>query len=53
MARQKRLNVAGAVYHIITRGINRTDIFTDPRDRSEFLGRFAKALEKTAGRCYA
>jgi hypothetical protein len=48
MARQKRLNLPGAIYHMITRGLNRMAIFKDKADRLEFLRRFALALDKTA-----
>ena len=53
MARQKRLNLPGTVYHVITRGLNRMPIFKDNADRNEFLRRFGEALDKTACRCYA
>ncbi len=53
MARQRRLNLPGAIYHVITRGINRMPIFKDRADRKEFLGRFAQVLDKTGCRCYA
>lgn len=53
MPRQRRLNIPGGVYHIITRGLNRTAIFTNRKDRLEFLGRMKKALQKTNAHCYA
>lgn len=46
MARQKRLNIPGALYHVITRGLNRTAIFKDKTDRSEFLRRLGEALNQ-------
>ncbi len=53
MARQKRLNLPGAVYHVITRGLNRTAIFKDEADRGEFIQRLALALAKTKCICYS
>jgi hypothetical protein len=47
MARQKRLNLPGAVYHIITRGLNGSAIFKDKADRDELLLRLAKSLDKS------
>lgn len=52
MARQKRLNLPGAIYHVIVRGINRAAVFKDEADRREFLGRITLALEKTACQCH-
>ena len=53
MPRHKRINVPGAVHHIIVRGLNRQEIFLDDRDRSNFLGRLENALSQTDCRCYA
>jgi len=53
MPRNKRINVAGAVHHVIVRGLNRQDIFLDDRDRNDFLARFEKALSQTGCQCYA
>ncbi len=53
MARQKRLNIPGAIYHVITRGLNGTAIFKDAKDRKEFLTRLSTALEKTNCLCYS
>ncbi|OPY60054.1 MAG: hypothetical protein A4E56_02939 [Pelotomaculum sp. PtaU1.Bin065] len=33
MARQKRLNLPGAIYHVITRGLNGAALFKDQADR--------------------
>jgi putative transposase len=53
MARQKRLQIAGGIYHVITRGINRTAIFKDRTDRCEFLSQLETTLIKFPARCYA
>ncbi len=53
MARQRRLSIPGGVYHIITRGLNRSAIFKNRYDRLEFIDRLEKALQKTNNHCYA
>lgn len=53
MPRHRRVDIAGAVHHVISRGIERRAIFLDEADRNEFLDRLAKALEITGCRCYA
>jgi hypothetical protein len=37
----------GAINHVITRGLNRQDIFLDDCDRNDFLGRLEKNLSLT------
>jgi putative transposase len=39
MPRQARLDVPGALHHIMVRGINKSDIFLDDQDRQRFLER--------------
>lgn len=39
MPRQARLDVPGALHHIMLRGINKSSIFEDDKDRSQFLSR--------------
>ena len=53
MPRQRRLNIPGAIYHVITRGINRSIIFRQKKDREDFLRRLSEGLENTKSRCYA
>jgi len=53
MPRSKRINVAGGVYHVITRGIERREIFKDDTDRKEFLSRLTASLTKTKSKCFA
>jgi len=53
MPRHKRLDISGAVHHVITRGLDGKDIFLDNADRNEFLHRLADSLALTGCRCYA
>ncbi len=53
MPRTSRINIPGGVYHIITRGIERKDIFKDDNDRYEFLIRLETNLKHTNSKCYA
>lgn len=53
MPRSKRINISGGVYHVITRGIERKEIFKDAADRKEFLSRLATNLAKTKSKCFA
>ena len=53
MPRQRRLNIPGAIYHVITRGINRSIIFRQKKDREDFLRRLSEGLGNTKSRCYA
>jgi putative transposase len=43
MARPWRIQYEGAVYHVISRGNERQDIFLEDRDRLDFLGLLARA----------
>jgi len=53
MPRHRRLKIEGGIYHVITRGIERKEIFKDDNDRKEFLSRFKTSLKKTKSTCYA
>ncbi len=53
MPRQSRIDVPGALHHIIARGIERKTIFDDDRDRDDFLDRLGKILIETSTACYA
>lgn len=44
MPRQPRLDIPGALHHIMIRGINKTDIFSDDRDRTRFLDTLGKHI---------
>jgi putative transposase len=48
MLRKARLDAAGALHHIIVRGIERRDIFLDDDDRTMFLTGLAEAGERFA-----
>jgi REP element-mobilizing transposase RayT len=53
MPRKSRIDAAGALHHIICRGIERGRIFQDDIDREQFVKRMAKVLSETSTRCYA
>jgi len=49
MPRQARLDVAGALHHIMVRGINKSAIFEDDQDRTRFLERLGQTVIE--GKC--
>jgi REP element-mobilizing transposase RayT len=53
MPRRARIDAAGALHHIICRGIERRKIFRDDDDRHEFLARLGRVLKETQSVCYA
>lgn len=53
MPRQARIDGAGALHHIICRGIERREIFSDDQDRDDFASRLESVLGKTSTQCYA
>jgi putative transposase len=55
MPRKARVDMAGALHHIVIRGIERKRIFLGDLDRSNFLDRLGKILSetKTAGFVWA
>jgi REP element-mobilizing transposase RayT len=53
MPRKSRIDAAGAVHHVIARGINRADIFFDDANYKSFLNRLDSVLTKTKTACYA
>ena len=53
MPRQARIDAPTALHHVIIRGIERREIFTDEEDRRNFLKRLAMVLTETATPCYA
>ncbi len=53
MPRQPRLDIPGALHHIMVRGINKTDIFVDDRDRVNFLQRLGENITETNSSVYA
>ena len=53
MARALRIEVAGGVYHVVSRGNARESIFVDDRDRERFLEVLAVAVERYGLICHA
>jgi putative transposase len=49
MPRQARLDVPGALHHIMVRGINKADIFDDDQDRTRFIERLGDTVAE--GQC--
>lgn len=52
MPRKARIDAAGALQHIIIRGIERKAIFKDSADRLNFLERLGRIIPETETRCY-
>jgi putative transposase len=53
MPRVARLDIPGLLQHVIVRGVERREIFSDDRDRKRFLGRLSDLLTETKTECYA
>ncbi len=53
MARQRRINIPGAIYHVIARGLNGMNIFRDNSDRKTFINKLAEVVNESKSRCYA
>ena len=53
MPRKARIDAAGALHHIICRGIEGRDIFKDNIDRDNFVDRLGKILSETKTPCFA
>lgn len=53
MARKLRIQFPGAIYHVMSRGNRREDIFHDDLDRESFLQTLADACAKTAWQVHA
>jgi putative transposase len=53
MPRKARIDAPGALHHIISRGIENGDIFTDNADRNNFLDRLGSILSETKTPCFA
>ncbi|MEW6615890.1 MAG: transposase [Thermodesulfobacteriota bacterium] len=53
MPRIARLDTPGLLHHVIIRGIERRKIFTDDKDRENFIDRLDVLLPKTKTQCYA
>ncbi len=48
MPRQARLDVPGALHHIMVLGINRSAIFEDDQNRTRFLERLGETITDAA-----
>jgi putative transposase len=53
MPRKSRIDAAGALHHIIVRGIERRKLFADDTDRNNFLDRIGGIIAETNTGCYA
>jgi putative transposase len=53
MARPLRLEFAGALYHVTSRGNARQRVFLNEEDRRVYLDLLAKEVEQQGWRCYA
>lgn len=53
MPRQARIDIPGALHHIICRGIERGTIFRDDHDRDDFVHRLVEITSKSSTRCFA
>ena len=52
MPRTRRLEVPGALHHIMAHSVEHKDMFLDDDDRHEFLRRLEKGLNKTQFQCH-
>ena len=53
MPRHARIDAAGAVHHVMVRGITRSAIFYDNVDRDRFIDRAGIVLAEGKTACYA
>ena len=53
MPRKLRVEYPGAIYHVMSRGDRREDIFLDDVDRQDFLKTLAEACQKTGWQTHA
>ena len=53
MLRKLRVQYPGAIYHVMSRGDRREDIFLDDVDRQDFLKTLAETCQKTGFQVYA
>ena len=53
MPRQLRIEYEGAIYHLMSRGDRREDIFWDDLDRKSFLQTLGAACQKCAWQVHA
>jgi putative transposase len=53
MQRKSRIDAAGALHHVMVRGIERGAVFRSDADRNQFLERLGGVLQDTETTCYA
>lgn len=53
MPRKLRIEYPGALYHVMSRGDRREDIFLDDVDRQDFIKILAEACQKTGWQVHA
>ena len=53
MPRKSRIDTPGALHHIMSRGIERSNIFQDNTDRNYFLDRLGGIIRETSTACFA
>jgi putative transposase len=53
MPRQARIDAPGALHHVMIRGIEKTSVFRDDKDRTSFLDRLGGILVDSSTPCYA
>ena len=53
MPRAARIDYPDLLQHVMVRGIEKRDIFSDDTDRTSFLERFAFLLQKMKVDCFA
>jgi hypothetical protein len=53
LPRRARIDAAGALHHIICRGIERRRIYRGDSDRQDFVIRLGRILSETRTLCYA
>jgi REP element-mobilizing transposase RayT len=53
LPRKARIDGPGGLHHVITRGIEKRDIFWDDDDRNNFLERLGTIIDDSGTRCYA
>jgi len=53
MPRKARIDAPGALHHIIVRGIERRRIFSDDKDRDNFVERLGDIVTETQTGCFA
>ena len=53
MARHLRLEYEGAIYHVTSRGNERSDVFAEERDKERFLEKLNESVEQYHVRLYA